>query len=218
MKGRIVLAIGILAVAPIPAGTLDPPLGPPAPTMVTLQQIYDKQSGPLARTGQTGCWDGLGNSMSCSPPTSDFCYGQDATLKKGAAVSPRFASNPDGTVKDNLTGLIWLTNANCFGDQDWASAIASTQTLASGACGLTDGSTAGAWRLPNLNELLSLVDWGQTTSLPPGHPFLNVRPGYWSSTPYNSSQFVWIYRPLLQQTTNASRQSFLTAWPVRGGR
>ena len=32
------------------------------------------------------------------------------------------------------------------------------QCLANGACGLTDGSTTGDWRLPNEKELHSLID------------------------------------------------------------
>jgi hypothetical protein len=40
-----------------------------------------------------------------------------------------------------------------------------------------------SWRMPNINELESLVDCGaHSPSLPHGHPFRNVREGYWSST------------------------------------
>ena len=36
--------------------------------------------------------------------------------QKGVAwPNPRFTDNGNGTVTDNLTGLIWLKNANCFG-------------------------------------------------------------------------------------------------------
>jgi hypothetical protein len=34
--------------------------------------------------------------------------------------------------------------------------------LASGQCGLTDGSTAGQWRMPNRSEMLSLSDRAPT--------------------------------------------------------
>jgi hypothetical protein len=53
-------------------------------------------------------------------------------------------------------------------------------------CGLTDGSLAGDWRLPNRHELASLLDLGRSDnpSLPAGHPFLNVRANYWSSTTF----------------------------------
>ena len=59
--------------------------------------------------------------------------------------TPRFQDKGNGAVEDKLTGLIWLKDAN---------------TLASGSCGLTDGSVAGAWRLSNVKELESLIDFG----------------------------------------------------------
>jgi len=42
---------------------------------------------------------------------------------------------------------------------------------------------AYSWRLPNINELESLVDCSaHSPALPHGHPFTEVREGYWSST------------------------------------
>jgi hypothetical protein len=40
----------------------------------------------------------------------------------------------------------------------WADAVTQVQSLANGACGLTDGSKPGDWRLPNRNEMQSLED------------------------------------------------------------
>ena len=48
-----------------------------------------------------------------------------------------------------------------------------------------DGSEAGHWRLPNVNELQSLMDLDNTAgpALPAGHPFTNLQAAnYWSST------------------------------------
>ena len=48
--------------------------------------------------------------------TVSYATGDDGDLQKGVAwPDPRFTDNSDGTVTDNLTGLIWLKNANCFG-------------------------------------------------------------------------------------------------------
>ena len=48
--------------------------------------------------------------------TTSYATGDDGDLEKGVAwPNPRFTDNSDGTVTDNLTGLIWLKNANCFG-------------------------------------------------------------------------------------------------------
>jgi len=77
-------------------------------------------------------------------------------------------------------------------------------TLADGACGLTDGSSAGDWHLPNRNELASLLHFGfnnpalsntagtakWTTN---GDAFDNIQgSAYWSSTTYgNNSSMTW---------------------------
>src|SRR5512133_3171773 len=122
-----------------------------------------------------------------------YAAGDDGSLQKGVAVTgPRFSDNTDGTVTDNLTGLIWLKNAQCnFGDsvndaytQSWSDALAVSNALASGRCGLSDGSKAGEWRLPNVNELESLVDISHAgPALSVAHPFSGVQSHvYWSST------------------------------------
>ncbi len=66
-------------------------------------------------------------------------------------------------------------------------------TLNSGECGLSDGSVEGDWRLPNVNELLSLINFkfsspalsnaAGTAKWTEGDAFLNViSSSYWSST------------------------------------
>src|SRR5579871_6046 len=109
---------------------------------------------------------------------------------RGAVWNDRFSDNRDGTVADNVTGLVWLKDAGCFGPTNWAGALARVNALASGACGLTDGSAAGDWRLPNINELESLVDVSAShPALSAGHPFTNVSNAiYWSSTSYFGGQ------------------------------
>ncbi len=72
--------------------------------------------------------------------------------------SYRYTDNGDGTVTDNRSGLIWLKNANCFGEQDWKAAMQSVANLASGQCGLRDGSKAGMWRLPTTDEWKVMID------------------------------------------------------------
>src|SRR5512133_2584794 len=119
-----------------------------------------------------------------------YAAGDDGSQQKGVAVTgPRFSDNADGTVTDNLTGLIWLKNAQCdFGDSvntvytlSWSDALAVSNALANGRCGLSDGSKAGDWRLPNVNELESLVDISQAgPALRGAHPLSGVQSTvYW---------------------------------------
>ena len=67
---------------------------------------------PLPQTGQVLCYDSSGSVIPCAGT------GQDGALQKGVELpTPRFSDKSDGTIKDNLTGLIWLKNANCPGDE-----------------------------------------------------------------------------------------------------
>lgn len=179
----------------------------------------------LPRTGQTTCADAAGNIIACTGT------GQDGDKQKGAAwPSPRFTDNANGTVTDNLTGLIWLKNANCTdtvggitkgsGYLAWANALSWSNALSSGACGLSDGSTAGQWRLPNITELESLVDAEHyNPALPAGHPFTGVLLSvYWSSSSHaGNTSVAWFVGMndgvvVLDNKTNGN-----FVWPVRAG-
>ena len=105
--------------------------------------------------------------------TTSYVSGDDAAANKGIAwPSARFIDNNDGTVADGLTGLVWMKNAGCFAPSNWSVALTYANQLASGQCGLTDGSTAGQWRMPNVNELESLVDISRSNpALSAGNPF-----------------------------------------------
>lgn len=168
----------------------------------------------LAVTGQTTCYDTDGTAISC-PGT-----GQDGEIRVGVAWPvPRFTDNGNGTVTDILTGLIWLKNANCFGTQVWTSALTSANLLASGQCGLSDGSSVGQWRLPNVNELESLVDEERGDPvLPVGHLFTGVQTEYWSSSSYaNDTSYAWRVYMYGGYLYNYSKASYSYVWPVRAG-
>ncbi len=199
------------------------------------------QAGPVAlpRTGQSACYDAEGVVIPCEGS------GQDGEVQAGEEwPSPRFAENGDGTVSDNLTGLVWLKDANCTdtvggvarggGLLNWPSALAWSRNLASGKCGLSDNSAPGDWRLPNIVELRSLIDYSRhDPAVPAGHPFINVRAiWYWSSTTnpvYAAGAYnVGMSRGSIH-VTGKSPAAFgasrvkekdggrLGVWPVRGG-
>jgi len=134
--------------------------------------------------------------------------------------NPRFTDNLDGTITDNLTGLIWLEDTNCFGLQTWAQALTDANTLSNGDCGLSDGSEEGGWYLPNRNELTSLLDLENfNPALPTGHPFMNfVSSAYWSSTTYANSPFsVWYVNFLDGFVFYIVKTVNFYVLPVRGG-
>ncbi len=175
--------------------------------------------------GVAGTYSGSGGTISAPFPvaktgqTTPYAGGDDGNLQKGAAwPSPRFTDNGNGTVTDNLTGLVWLKVASCI-YIDWTSALSSVATLASGSCGLADSSVAGQWRLPTVKELSSLVNAGAANpALPAGHPFLGVQPtNYWSSTTsaQNTSN-AWGVN-LYDGSVNSNNKNNAFVWPVRGG-
>ena len=123
----------------------------------------------LPKTGQTKCYDTAGAKISCAGT------GQDGDIQAGVVwPSPRFVDNGNGTVSDKLTGLMWIKDETAA--MTWRVALDYVKTLNTG--GHTD------WRLPNVEELRSLVDNSQyNPSLPQGHPFTNGQShDYWSST------------------------------------
>lgn len=191
------------------------PLANAAPPSKTV-----KAPAPIAQTGLKDCFDyDAATGVWSKVASCTGIVGQDGAVQAGVAwPTPRFTLNvnrPDdngagggvarngicdgseacnGSVTDRLTGLIWLRNAYCqdfTNPTDWPGALASAAALASGKCGLTDGSAAGDWRLPNQRELQSLVDYSQAyPAMPVGHPFFGIPAAssptgddaYWSST------------------------------------
>ena len=118
--------------------------------------------------------------------TQSYAEGDDGAVQFGVVLpQPRFTDNGDGTITDNLTGLIWTKDVGCMEPASWDEAHEMAGDVAAGDCGLTDGSKPGDWRVPNIRELHSLVDFGNhSPSLPSGHPFEGIDPAtsWWSST------------------------------------
>lgn len=186
---------------------------------VTSAMAAVPQAG-LPRTGQTACWDTNGSQIDC------LGSGQDGEKQAGTAPpAARFSDNGNGTVSDSLTGLVWLKNANCAGinPKPWAFALGSANNLSSGTCGLTDGSIAGEWRLPNRKELLSLLNRQQVDNSVwlNVSGFSGVQPNiYWTSTTTaQSSNFAWCVEMRESKTSLFHKvYSSFYVWPVRDAR
>ena len=105
-------------------------------------------TGLLAVTGQRDCHDQRGGVVPCAGS------GQDGETARGRPwPAPRFQYAGEGLF-DRLTGLVWRRDADLLhGTVTWAGALAAVRGLNAG-----EGGAPGAWRLPNINELESLVD------------------------------------------------------------
>jgi len=156
-----------------------------------------------------------------SGQTVSYAAGDDGAVQAGLpSPAPRFTA-ANGAVTDNLTGLVWLQNANCFGAQPWATALNSVNALATGVCGLSDGSSAGQWHLPTRAELESLIDASKySPALPTGHPFTAVQANYYwssSSSAANTSSNAWIVYIYYGSVAAGVKADSYYVWPVRSG-
>ena len=171
-----------------------------------------------------------------SGQTASYGPGDDGDLQKGTRLSdPRFVDRySDGTVSDTLTGLMWLMDANCIashypsltpighlaGTVDWQGALNFIEGINDGTYPDCSSSTYvyTDWRLPNVNELVSLTNFGEANKaawLMSAHGFINVQANeYHSSSRYDPTENyrVWM------STGGLSRGGINTqryVWPVR---
>ena len=86
---------------------------------------------------------------------------------------PSYTDNGNGTITDNVTGLIWQKQ-----DDNTAKTWDDAKTYCSN---LSLGGQTG-WRLPTRIELISLVDYGAYQPAVNATYFPNVSLYYWSST------------------------------------
>ena len=121
-------------------------------SLLAIPACLSAASINLAKTGQATCYNQSGLVIDCAGT------GQDGEYQMGVEwPDPRFTNNGDGTITDNLSGLTWLQDTQCVGRVKWLDALDTVNVLANGSCGLTDGSVAGDWRMPNYLELIGSV-------------------------------------------------------------
>ncbi|MDD5403284.1 MAG: DUF1566 domain-containing protein, partial [Sulfuricella sp.] len=116
-----------------------------------------------------------------------------------------------------LTGLCWRRDADIARQPaSWDEALAAVARLNQAGTG-----KQGPWRLPNINELESLVDCARhSPALPSGHPFEAVQAAYWSAT---TSAFEpdWAWALYLEQGAvgvGQKRGRHFSVWAVREAR
>ncbi len=188
----------------------------------------------LPETGQSNCYDSAypANEIPCTGT------GQDGEKRAGIAwPGMRFTLTSSGTgnvVVDNLTGLMWPQDAGtptvdacASGVKAWQDALNYVACLnfGSGYLGYSD------WRMPNVNELESLIHAGYNEETCSGSPcvtnaawlntqgFSNVQAGYyWTSTSYAGfTEYAWIVYLNDGRVYDHYKATSNYVWPVRGG-
>jgi hypothetical protein len=102
---------------------------------------------PIVDSNQGLTYD---NIKQMTPPAEgDAFYGQDAQYTGNL---PSYTDNGDGTITDNVTGLMWAQDLSTS-DHSWSDAVAYCESLELG--GYDD------WRLPTVKELWSIRDFSQ---------------------------------------------------------
>ena len=161
--------------------------------------------------------------------TVSYGFGDDGDYQSGVSVDgERYVNNGNGTFSDRLTGLVWLSNRDCFVQRNWSDALDYANTLFAGsdACPeLSDDSVPGNWRLPNLRELYSLVDITFDTALLA--PLRNnIASGvgssidfddYWTSSSFRPQPevFGWAIETNFGRTINKRKEELANVWVVR---
>ncbi|MCG6167246.1 DUF1566 domain-containing protein [Leptospira sp. FAT2] len=156
---------------------------------------------PLVDTGQIGCWNQIGTSVSCEPGMDgEITDPSPSATLAGPSVNASYPNDP--ITYHGLTDLTWTT---CTHGQVWTGsactgtgtspaygAIASTWSQAIQICGSYDTRNSGAgyagkggWRLPTIRELQSILDYSYTSNSivhPIYFPNMLKSENYWSST------------------------------------
>ena len=101
---------------------------------------------PVVDTSQSQCYDNANEPMT-PPSPGDPLYGQDAQY---SGIQPSYTDNGDGTVTDNVTGLMWQKDPGST-KHTWDDAMAGASSF--NLAGYTD------WRLPTIKELYSLINF-----------------------------------------------------------
>jgi len=130
-------------------------------TAGTAKSKTAKLTYPIVDTGVTTFYDD--DSVIATPKPGQTFYGQDAQY---AGNAPTYTDNGDGTVTDNVTGLMWQKSMGAKMTFDEAFAKAKASKVG----GYDD------WRVPTIKELYSLIQFtGRVQGAKAVDPFIDTR-------------------------------------------
>jgi len=147
-KGQVIFGEDLMVLSPTIGGT---PSDQPLP----------KVTYPVVDTNQTKSYTASGETK--LPTVNDRFYGQDANYQ---GYGPSYTDNLDGTITDNITGLIWQKSMGTKLSYDDATHLVKQCT--------TGGHKD--WRVPTIKELYSLIQFnGQVKGQRAISPFIDTK-------------------------------------------
>jgi len=152
--------------------------------------------------------------------------GQALGLLDTARPDTDYVDQGDGTVLHTPTGLTWQ---RCPVGRSWINGVCSgnliARTWAQAKLETSNFARQSDWRLPNAEELASLVDYNRSspTINPVMFPQLpsGINLPFWSDTPYSitsSGQAAWLVDLRDGRSATNATSSAVYLWLVRGGR
>ena len=122
---------------------------------------YQSLTYAIVDTNQNEFYDAEGNTISPAPTEGQPYFGSDATY---SGNQPSYSDNGDGTVSDEVTGLMWqqVPQAAFY---SWTEAQSYAENLV--LAGHDD------WRLPAIKELLSLADFNGSSRPAIDRPYID---------------------------------------------
>ncbi|MDY0361895.1 MAG: DUF1566 domain-containing protein [Desulforegulaceae bacterium] len=106
-----------------------------------------------------------------------FLFAAILILMPCLCFSSDFTDNGDGTITDNKTGLMWMKET-ADNKMNWKDALSYCENL--------DYAGYSDWRLPNIKELGSIVDYSAYNPAIDTNFFPDTMSSYyWSSTTYS---------------------------------
>lgn len=160
--------------------------------------------GLLPDTGQEDCYDHE-QAIACPSPGLPF-HGQDAQYVEHPMS---YTDNGDGTVTDDVTGLLWQQQPDDV-YRPWEDALAYCEDL--------DLADRTDWRLPEVRELVTIIDYGtHSPTIDTGYFPYTFSNNYWTATRYaDLSYFSWRISFNTAFVGTASQGDQLYARCVRG--
>jgi len=203
----------------------------------------DNVESRVLKTGQTTTLDRYdewnSNNLQDDAHWAEEGYGVEASNKDDKRFKAELNNEnqqDNGTVTDQKTGLMWVQNPKCWSfshchesPMTWEEAFNKIKALNDLPKGCTSSAEIACytdWRLPNIKELQSLIDYGHISpALPEGYDAAFDKDTinnyyYWSSTTNLNNAFssAWAVYMATGMVNGQSKSNPCHVWPVRGGK